>query len=118
MSNEQNPASGLIEFGVFLAIAIALVFGLWWALRPFIMWLSFYTSFFVFKYVYAHLSFLMTDADCKVNKNWILAMVSNFLDNNNIFCGVILDTTTILEILKLHIETNEPVKIPFNLYFN
>ena len=44
--------------------------------------------------------------------------VTTILDDNNIFCGVILDTATILEILKLHIETNEPVKIPFNLYFN
>lgn len=65
MNNYQgnNPASGMIEFGVFAVITLGLTFGLWWALRPFIMWFSFYTSFFVFKYVYAHLSFLMTDAE-------------------------------------------------------
>lgn len=42
--------------------------------------------------------FLMTDADCKVNKNWILAMVSNFLDNNNIIdknIGMVCSYTTI-----------------------
>lgn len=44
--------------------------------------------------------------------------ITTILSKNNLFCGVILDSATILEILKLHIENNEPVKIPFNLYFN
>lgn len=44
--------------------------------------------------------------------------LENILKKDNIFCGIILDTDTILEILKLHISSNEPVKIPFNLYFN
>ena len=40
--------------------------------------------------------------------------IEELLKNDDIFCGVILDTATITEIIKLHLETKEPIKIPFN----
>lgn len=46
------------------------------------------------------------------------ASIEESLAKDDIFCGIILDTATITEIIKLHLETKEPIKIPFNLYFN
>ena len=43
--------------------------------------------------------------------------IKKIVEEKSMFCGVILDTDSLLEILKLRINTNEPVKIPFNLYF-
>ncbi|MGO4801066.1 hypothetical protein ACEN2T_17450 [Pseudomonas sp. W22_MBD1_FP4] len=61
MNQGDTSSSGLIEFGIWTAVLLGLCFGLWWIFRPYIMWFSFYTSFFVFKHIYTHLSFLMTD---------------------------------------------------------
>ena len=43
--------------------------------------------------------------------------IKKIVEEKSMFCGVILDTDSLLEILKLRINTNEPIKIPFNLYF-
>ncbi|MDZ5605208.1 hypothetical protein SJI00_20765 [Pseudomonas sp. RP23018S] len=64
MNHQGNATSSdLIEFGIYLSVTVMLVFGGWYVLRPFIMWFSFLSSFYVFKYAYVHLSFLMTDAE-------------------------------------------------------
>ena len=43
--------------------------------------------------------------------------IKKIVEEKSMFCGVILDTDSLLEILKLHINNHEPIKIPFNLYF-
>ena len=44
--------------------------------------------------------------------------ISNILESNNIFCGVILNKDDIAELVKIAIEAGGTIKIPFNLYFN
>ena len=43
--------------------------------------------------------------------------IKELVTKEGLFCGVILTTESILEILRVHINSNEPVEIPFNLYF-
>ena len=43
--------------------------------------------------------------------------IKELVTKEGLFCGIILTTESILEILRLHINSNEPVEIPFNLYF-
>ena len=44
--------------------------------------------------------------------------IDSVCEKDNIFCGVILSREDIMNIISLAIETQESVKIPFNLYFN
>lgn len=37
---------------------------------------------------------------------------------NNLFCGVILTHEDLISVLRLALQTNESIKIPFKLYFN
>lgn len=60
MSDQNNPSSGMIEIALLIFIPLALALGLWYAFRPVVMWFSFYTSYFVFKFGYSHLSLLMS----------------------------------------------------------
>lgn len=63
MNQGDNSSSELIWVGMWIFVFLALSFGLWWLLRPHVMWFSFYTSYYVFKHVYVHLSILMTDRE-------------------------------------------------------
>jgi len=44
--------------------------------------------------------------------------VEEICTKENLFCGVILSKEDIIGIIQLAFKTNEPVKIPFALYFN
>lgn len=63
MGQGDNSSSGIIEIGVWLVVVGGVCFGLWWLMRPYILWFSFFTTFYVIKYVYIHLSFLMTSEE-------------------------------------------------------
>lgn len=44
--------------------------------------------------------------------------ISNIIKSKNMFCGIILNKDDIAELVKIAIEANGTIKIPFNLYFN
>lgn len=44
--------------------------------------------------------------------------IQELIKEFNLFCGVILTHEDIISILRLALQTNESIKIPFKLYFN
>ncbi len=44
--------------------------------------------------------------------------INEICTEEDLFCGIILTTEDILQIVKIGIEQKENVKIPFRLYFN
>ena len=44
--------------------------------------------------------------------------ISNIIKSKNMFCGIILNKDDIAELVKIAIEANGTIKIPFNLYYN
>ncbi|MDH0960914.1 hypothetical protein EGJ86_22220 [Pseudomonas sp. o96-267] len=57
-----DSGKGLNEFAFFAVVGAGFVFGLWWAFRPFIMYASFFASYYMFT-AYEHLSWLMTSSE-------------------------------------------------------
>lgn len=62
MAEDAKGNSEIHEIGLIVSVSAAVIFCIWLLLRPQIMWLSFITSFYVIKYVYAYLPFLMSSA--------------------------------------------------------
>jgi intracellular multiplication protein IcmP len=62
MADHGESGKGLNEFVFFGILGVGLIFGLWFALRTPIMWISFYCSYYTFM-VYEHLSWLMTSTE-------------------------------------------------------
>lgn len=48
----------------------------------------------------------------------VTSKINEICDEENIFCGVVLTTEDLLEIVRLAIAKNENITIPFRLYFN
>jgi hypothetical protein len=44
--------------------------------------------------------------------------VNEICEKNNVFCGVILTSEDILQIIELAMKTKENIKIPFKIFFN
>lgn len=44
--------------------------------------------------------------------------VNALCEKENMFCGIILSVDDILNIVRIAIEKNDSIKIPFNLYYN
>lgn len=61
MADHSESGNGLNEFIFFTLLAVGVTFGLWFALRVPILWISFYCSYYSFL-LYEQLPWLMTDA--------------------------------------------------------
>ena len=46
------------------------------------------------------------------------ATIKELAESNNFFCGVIINKADLLKITELMIDTQEQIKIPFQLYYN
>lgn len=58
--SQPEKGSGPTEFIFYILMVVLCFGGIWFILRPHIMWFSFFTSYYFFKYIYVHLSWLMT----------------------------------------------------------
>lgn len=62
MSDQSNGPSPLVNLAMIIIIATFTVWGMWYVLRPAIMWASFFCSYYLFG-AYQHLGWLMTDTE-------------------------------------------------------
>lgn len=62
MADNGEASKGMMEFAFFSVLLIGMTVALWFALRGPIMWVSFYSSFYVFG-IYEHLPWLMTEKE-------------------------------------------------------
>ena len=46
-----------------------------------------------------------------------ISSIEKICTKNNLFCGVVLTTQDLLEVIKIAIESKENVSIPFRVYF-
>lgn len=60
MAEDAKGNSELHEIGLAVSVLIAIVLAVWFLLRPQIMWFGFISTFYLIKYVYTYLPFLMS----------------------------------------------------------
>jgi hypothetical protein len=48
----------------------------------------------------------------------VTAEINSLCEENDFFCGIILTTEDLMSVIRLAIDSKEPVKIPFRIYMN